>query len=140
MRIFLDTSVILAGVESVAGASRYVLSHASRHGWTLVVSPYVLEEVTRNLAAGSAGRLEWFAERVRRFEQVADVLTLDRIAVVPASKDRPVLFTAFESCEVLLTLDRKDFDPLGDNFYTLRIRRPGQFMSEERAAGRLIEP
>ena len=50
----------------------------------------------------------------------AYVLTLDRAAVFPASKDRPVLF--------------------GGEFYGLPILTPGSFLGRERAAGRLRGP
>jgi hypothetical protein len=49
-----------------------------------------------------------------------------------------VLVTALASADVLLTLDRRDFGPLiGQNVYGLRVRTPGEFLWEEREAGRL---
>lgn len=41
-----------------------------------------------------------------------DVLTLDRPAVFPIAKDRPILFSALAWADVLLTLDRNDFAEL----------------------------
>src|SRR5438132_936906 len=38
-----------------------------------------------------------------------DVLTLDRPAVFPVSKDRPILFSALAWADILLTLDEGDF-------------------------------
>ena len=37
MRLFLDTSVLLAGSGSPAGASRELFRLAPRNGWTLAV-------------------------------------------------------------------------------------------------------
>lgn len=66
-----------------------------------------------------------------------DVLTLDRLAVFPVVKDRPILFGALAWAAVLLTLDRGDFgDLLGGGFYGLAILTPGQLLQRERAAGR----
>ena len=63
---------------------------------------------------------------------------IDRPEIFAASKDRPILFTALASSEVLLTLDRADFTTmLGGAFYGLRVRLPYGFLTEERAAGRL---
>jgi hypothetical protein len=56
------------------------------------------------------------------------------------AKDRPILFSALASSEVLLTLDRGDFgDRFADTFYGLPILTPGMFLDRERVAGRLRE-
>jgi hypothetical protein len=66
------------------------------------------------------------------------VLTLDRAAVFPAGKDRPVLFGALAWADVLLTLDRADFGALlGGEFYGLHVLSPAAFLRRERSAGRL---
>ncbi len=49
MNLFLDTSVLLAGSGSALGASREVFRQATANGWRLITTPYVLEEVLRNL-------------------------------------------------------------------------------------------
>ena len=67
-----------------------------------------------------------------------DVITLDRPAIFRAAKDRPILFSALAWADVLLTLDRGDFgELLGGLFYSLRVLKPGTFLEQERAAGRL---
>jgi len=49
VRLFLDTSVLLAARGSARGASRKVFRLAPNHGWLLIATPYVVEEVLRNL-------------------------------------------------------------------------------------------
>jgi hypothetical protein len=67
-----------------------------------------------------------------------DVLTLDRLAVFPAAKDRPILFSALAWADVLLTRDSGDFGALlGRSFYELQVLTPGGFLQRERNAGRL---
>jgi hypothetical protein len=67
-----------------------------------------------------------------------DVFTVDRPAVFAPAKDRPILFSALAWSDVLLTLDRGDFETLlGSEFYGLAILTPGSFLTRERAAGRL---
>ena len=48
MRLFLDTSVLLAAAGSEKGASRFVVREAAAHG-ELVSSDYRDEETCRNL-------------------------------------------------------------------------------------------
>lgn len=48
-RLFLDASVIIAALASEAGASRAILILAEVGLFRLVVCPYVLQEVERNL-------------------------------------------------------------------------------------------
>jgi hypothetical protein len=58
--------------------------------------------------------------------------------VFEPAKDRPILFSALAWADVLLTLDRADFGALMDSsFYGLRVLRPGVFLEQERAAGRM---
>ena len=138
MRLFLDTNVLLAASGSTAGASREIFRRASANSWILIATPYGLEEVFRNLPdlapSASAG---WGSLRPALLI-MDDVLTLDRPAVFPASKDRPILFSALAWADILLTLDAGDFGGVMENpFYGLVVCRPGVFLQQERAAGRL---
>jgi predicted nucleic acid-binding protein len=49
MRLFLDTSVLLAACGSASGASRLIFRIAPAQGWSLVATPYVVEEVLYGL-------------------------------------------------------------------------------------------
>jgi len=50
VRLFLDTSVLLAACGSQHGASREIFRCAPDCEWTLLASPYVIEEVLANLS------------------------------------------------------------------------------------------
>jgi len=137
VRLFLDTSVLLAGSGSARGASRELFRLAPRNGWTLVATPYVIEEVLRNLPAlALAASSDWVRMRADLFIE-DDIVTIDRGTVFATAKDRPILFSALAWADVLLTLDRGDFEPLGGEFYGLAILTPGSFLQRERTAGRL---
>jgi len=138
VRLFLDTSVLLAASGSTTGASSEIFRRASANGWVLVSTPYALEEVLRNLPDMSPlASAEWARLRPALLV-VDDVLTLDRPAVFHAGKDRPILFGALAWADTLLTLDRDDFGGLMDRaFYGLLVLKPGMFLERERAAGRL---
>jgi hypothetical protein len=72
---------------------------------------------------------------------MGDVFTVDRPTLFAPAKDRPILFSALAWADVLLTLDRGDFETLlGSEFYGLAILTPGNFLARERAAGRLKLP
>ena len=138
MRLFLDSSVLLSASASAAGASRETFRLAPENGWTLLASPYVIEEVRVNLAHLAATATEEWPRLFQKLSIVDDVLTLDRASVFDPAKDRPILFSALAWADVLLTLDRGDFASLlGSEFYGLAILTPGMFLERERSAGRL---
>ena len=138
MRIFLDTSVLLAACRSKSGASRAILDIAAKQGWKLIASPWVRNEVEKNLSKFPfESTATWVALR-SRISLVDDVVSIDRALVFPAGKDRPVLITALAWADVLLTLDREDFiKVLGSSCYGLPILLPSEFLIRERKQGRL---
>ncbi len=141
MKLFLDTSVLLAACGSEKGASRELFRLAPFNEWTLMTTPYVLEETERNLPKlPSPADSVWQALKLNLVFR-DDVLTLNQLAVFPVTKDRPVLFSALAWADVLLTLDRNDFmTMLGDEFYGMPILKPGMFLERQRDAGVLRIP
>ena len=103
----------------------------------MITTPYAVAEVTKNLAGFAAPvTATWLRLRERRVP-VDDVLTIDKPAVFPVNKDRPILFSALATADVLLTLDRGDFGRLlGSRFYGLAIMTPGIWLTQERDPGR----
>ena len=136
MRLFVDSSVLIAAAASAEGASREVFHRASTRDWRLITTPYAVAEVTRNLAGFTAPvTVAWLRLRPR-LDLVDDVLTIDKPAVFPVNKDRPILFSALATADVLLTLDRADFGRLlGTHFYGLTIMTPGMWLVRETEAG-----
>jgi len=109
MKLFLDTSVLLAACGSARGSSRALFDYAPANRWTLMASPWVVTEVVRNLAKFPfVAAHEWLRLRPQ-LTLVDDIVSLNRVVVFPVSKDRPVLLTALANAQVLLTLDRDDF-------------------------------
>lgn len=138
MRLFLDSSVMITGAASAEGASRSVFLLAGARDCRLVTTPYAVAETVRNLAAFPASVTTAWLRLRSRLVTVDDVLTIDKPAVFPVEKNRPILFSALASADVLLTLDRADFSRLlGDRFYGLAIMTPGMWLLREREAGRL---
>ena len=139
MRLFLDTSVLLAACGSLAGASREIFRRAEANDWILITIPFAIEEVLRNLSDFPASASANWLQLRPSLLVMDDVLTLDRPAVFPAGKDRPILFSALAWADILLTLDWGDFGVLMEKpFYNLLVTKPGLFLERERAAGRLL--
>ncbi len=139
MRLFLDTSLLLAACGSASGASREIFRRAPANGWLLVTTPYAIEETLRNLPDFPPSCSATWALLRPGLLVMDDVLTLDRPVVFPAGKDRPILFSALAWADVLLTLDWGDFGGLMDKpFYDLLVLKPGAFLQRERIAGRLL--
>ena len=138
MRLFLDTSVLLAACGSTTGASHEIFRRSRAQGWVLIVSPYAIGEVLNNLPdLPPAATSQWARLRVELLV-LDDVLTVDRPVIFAAGKDRPILFSALAWADVLLTRDTGDFgDLLGGSFYELLVLTPGAFLQRERSAGRL---
>lgn len=138
MRVFLDTSVLLAACGSTTGASYEIFRRAQVHDWVLMVTPYVIGEVLNNLPdLPAAATAQWAGLRADLLV-LDDVLTVDRPVVFPAAKDRPILFSALAWADVLLTRDTGDFGGImGGSFYELLVLTPGAFLQRERSAGRL---
>lgn len=138
MRLFLDSSVVLAACGRPSGASRAVFDLARPNGWTLLTSRYVLNEVTKNLPKLRSQALTDWRALSPNLIVTRDVWTMDRPVVFEPAKDRPVLFTAAAWATTLLTLDAADFGKLTrTGFYHLAVMSPGIFLASERAAGRL---
>jgi predicted nucleic acid-binding protein len=138
VRIFLDTSVILAACGRVTGASHEIFDRATLNGWRLLTSRYVISEVVKNIVKLPPAALTTWPVLSAKLTITRDVWTIDRPAVFGPAKDRPILFTAAAWSTVLLTLDTNDFGALIESgFYHLRVLKPTMFLERERAAGRL---
>ncbi len=138
MKLFLDTSVLLAACGSARGSSHTLFSYAPANGWTLMTSLWLVAEVVRNLRKFPPSATHQWLRFRPQLTLVDDVVSLNQAVVFPVSKDRPVLLTALASAQVLLTLDRSDFAGfLGSHFYGLPLLEPAEFLERERNAGRL---
>lgn len=138
MKLFLDASVMLAAAGSASGASRAVFVLAHVQGWELIGSPYVVDEAVQNMGKLPIEAARQWLRLRPQLTVVDDVVSLDLPVVFAAGKDRPILFTALASADVLLTLDRQDFEGLlGGEFYGMPVMLPYDFLHAERNAGRL---
>lgn len=138
MKLFLDTSVLIAASGSAVGASRFVIQTAKAQGWALVTAPYCIEETERNVPKlGPNATRTWRRTIAGALALVPNELVLDKVLVFPKAKDRPVLISALAAkADALLTLDEGDFQKvIGSQVYGMPVRTPGGFLVELRASG-----
>ena len=142
MKLFLDTSVLLAASGSISGASYAILQHyGPRNKWSLITSPYCLAEVENNIEKlPLVARNRWRVIQ-KSLNLTADVLTLNQPSLLTRGKDKPVLFTAISyHADALLTLDTTDFKiVLNTIVYGVEVRTPAGFLMDQRNKNRLIE-
>jgi len=133
VKLFLDSSVVLAACGCAKGASRAVFDRYREEGWTLLASPYVLSEVRLNMASLGSDAVSQWENFEGNLSVVRDEFVAEWAVVFAAAKDRPVLFSALAFADILLTLDRRDFGPLmGTGFYGLEVMKPGDFLKTPR--------
>jgi len=136
-RVFLDVSVIIAGVASRTGASRAVLNLAEMGLIKSVVSRQVLDEVERNirqkipqalpLLAALLAHISWEIQEDPTPEQFL------RWETIIEAKDAPILEAALQATSAyFLTLNTKDFTPHVAQVSGLTVQTPGEFIQQVR--------
>ena len=140
VRVFVDTSVLLAGLASPRGAANLILTLAEAELLTLVLSEEVLIEAERNLQRKLPAAIPYYREWLAACP-VERVPSPTREEVLQAArmihpKDAAILAAAMRAgVDDLVTLDRCHFldDPEVARRSGLRIGTPGEFIAWFRA-------
>lgn len=134
LKVFLDTSALIAGISSSKGAARAVLQLAEIGLIEVFVSRQVIIESDRNIEA----KLIEMIDEYRKFiEILAPVLVDDpsqkevkKFSSIIHPDDAPIFAAAVNSgVDYLVTWDRKHF--IGKNISirsNLKIVTPGEFL------------
>lgn len=138
LRVFFDTSALIAGSHSRTGAAFALLQLASLGVVDGRISDVVRNEAERNVKAKLPSALP--AMRV----MIDEVLTmapgpcaadLSRVRNWADPKDQPIIAAALgDACQFLVTLNRRDFWPPDD---AIRVVRPAELIMaiREQVAG-----
>jgi putative PIN family toxin of toxin-antitoxin system len=134
IKVFIDTNVLIAGVNSVTGASAAILDLCEARVLQMVVSREVLIEADRNFAAK-------FPQLVGRFRQFVHHLaplmvedptpeSMEKAATIIDRKDAPILAAAENAnVDFLITLDKKHFlNPKTRQKVMLKVVSPIEFL------------
>lgn len=136
-KVFLDASVIIAGVASRTGASRAVLNLAEIGLIQAIVSRQVLDEVERNIRQKIpqalptlAVLLTYISWEIQEDPTPEQFLHWESIIEV---KDAPILEAALQAdSDYFLTLNTKDFTAHVAQVSGLAIQTPGEFIQQIR--------
>lgn len=111
LKVFIDASVLFSAILSKKGYARDLLKLGVQLKVTLVVSPFVIAEVERNLKAKSSDRaiLLTFIQEMLDFEIVQpDTAEVNAAAAYTVIKDAPIVAAAIKAGVThLATYDRK---------------------------------
>ncbi len=133
-KVFLDSSVIIAGVNSATGASQIILKLSQDEKIIASVSEIVLQEVMRNLKKKMPENvLIQFLKYLTRsnfrkveFEQESEILKYQGIT---DAKDIHIIAATFKSkADYLVTLDKKHLLKLERKDFPFKIVTPGEFL------------
>ncbi len=133
-KVFLDSSVIIAGINSATGASQIILKLAKDEKIMASVSEIVLQEVMRNLKKKmpknvSIQFLEYLSQSNFRkviFEQESEIL---KYHGTTEAKDVHIIAATFKSkANYLVTLDKKHLLKLERKNFPFKIVTPGEFL------------
>jgi predicted nucleic acid-binding protein len=136
-RIFLDSSVVIAGAFSRTGASRVVLTMAEVGLFQIVISRQVVDECERNLRNKLPKGLPVFAELLTNVNLVivndpSPAESEPWLAYIEA-KDAPIVAAAVQAkVDRLLTLNSRDFTAQVAQASGLLIQLPRDFVQELR--------
>lgn len=134
IKIFVDTSVLIAGLASSVGASGAVLDLCEAEVIQMVISRQVIVEADRNFSA----KLPRLVDRFRQFMQNLKPLmvedpkrsTIKEASGIVGRKDAPILAAARESkADFLVTLDKKHFlSPRARKKVGIKVVTPAEFL------------
>lgn len=134
LKVFLDTSALIAGIASSRDAARAVLQLAEIGLIEVVVSRQVIVEADRNIE----DKLPEMLSEYREFIKLLAPILIDdpyqkdikRYLTVINPDDAPILAAAMNAnVDFLITWDRKHF--IGKNIHihsNLKIVTPGEFL------------
>jgi putative PIN family toxin of toxin-antitoxin system len=134
LRVFLDTSTLIAGIASSRGAARAVLQLAEMGLIEVIVSRQVIVEADRNIEE----KLPEMLNEYRKFIELLEPVLMDdprkqdveRFKKVIDHDDAPILASAVNSgADCLITWDRKHFIAKNIQIHSnLKIVTPGEFL------------
>ena len=134
IKVFIDTSVLIAGVASVSGASATVLDLCEAESIQMVISRQVLVEADRNFSAKLPGLVTQFRQFMRNLAPLMAEdpprAAVERAAALIAQKDAAILAAALEAkVDYLITLDKKHFlKPKVKENIPLEVCTPADFL------------
>jgi len=143
IKVFMDTSALLAAIASDKGGAAEILQLAEVGQVEVLVSRQVVTEAERNIRRKLPGGLPFFRKALARILKLVPDPLLERVeeckGIISSPVDAPILAAAMVArVDYLVTLDRKHFinEPTVAEKSGLHIGTPGDFLTWFR--GRLM--
>lgn len=133
-KVFLDSSVIIAGINSITGASNLILELSKKRKIMVSVSEVVLQEVLRNIKKKLPERvfiqfLKYLSESNFKkidFEEESEIL---KYRGITDAKDTHVIAATYKAnADYLITLDKKHLLTVKGKTLPFNIVTPGEFL------------
>ena len=133
-KIFLDSSVIIAGINSITGASSLILKLSKERKIIVSISDMVLQEVLRNIKKKLPERvliqfLKYLSESNFEkidFEEESEILQYQEIT---HTKDLHIIAASYKAnVDYLITLDKKHLLNIKGKVLPFDIVTPGEFL------------
>ncbi len=136
-KIFLDSSALIAGVISAAGAARVLLVMSEKGDIDLIISDYVITETERSLTRKVPHALEDYREALKdaHIKVVRNPSTEEiqaNLHLIADKDDVPILLAAIAAkVDYLATHNRKHFldDPTVAEKVGFKIGTPGDVLA-----------
>lgn len=134
LKVFLDTSALIAGIASSSGAAKEVINLAETGLITIYISKQVIIEADRNINAKLPKMLKEFRAFIKILSPVlVDDPTTEQIKKYSSlinQNDAPILSAAISSgADYLVTWDKKHFIKKRSSFtVNIKIVTPGEFL------------
>lgn len=137
IKVFLDSSVLIAGLHSAKGGSGYILELMRKDKIVGLVSPLVIEEVKRNIEKKLDSKLLVRLEKLIRILKVQEIYkSKDLLKYLNLINIKDVhILVAFASskADFLITLDVRHFktEKLQRANLSFKIATPKEFLERE---------
>ena len=137
IKVFLDSSALLAGVISSSGAARVLLVMSETGQIEVFISEHVITESERSLARKVPHALPEFRQSIRNaqpkiLQNPTQQELRDHLYLIRDPEDVPILLSAMKAkVDYLATYNRKHFldDPTVAEKSGLRIGTPGDALA-----------
>lgn len=130
-RVFLDTSVLLSGLNSPQGASGFIISLFKLNKVKIVISPEVIAEAEEAIKSKfsllKTQYLDFFTHKPKVTENLKNSELKDCYKII-STDDAPILAGAIKAnADYLITLDKK-FQKLAKDKTKINIVSSGEFL------------
>lgn len=137
IRLFLDSSVVLAAIFSKSGGSFRLFRESNQKNLKLFINQYVLEEIVDVVKRKKPAKLEELSQLLNwadiNTRPKPNIKLVKQVLRIIHPKDAPVLAGAIQAkTAFLITLDRKDFftQKLQDAKLPFIIAKPQNFFQD----------